>query len=122
MTGLSNCQPISVILKKIARELDDASDSIEDLHGLVDASVARCGVTDKTLLRSAQNIDILSQELASLSHFIDELANLAPPQWVVESHIAAQQLKLEKLKERLTHPFSDRPAPLDDSDGNLELL
>lgn len=122
MTGHSNYQPVGVILRQIARELDDACVSIEELHSLVDASVARCGVNDKTLLRSAQNIDILHQELASLSHFVEELANLASPQWVVESHIAAQQLKLAKLKERLTHPFKSQASTLDYSDGDMEIL
>ena len=48
-------------------------------------------------------VDILQKRLAGLSHFVSQLAALAPSHWVIESDVAAKKLKHSKWAEALGH-------------------
>jgi hypothetical protein len=98
-----NPQPIVEILSRVSAELIDLAQSVDKLHALVeDAEGAR---KDKDgFLQDAQSIDLIEQRLSSLSHFIDELVELIPPEWEVLGRAAAQKLKLSALAHRLSAP------------------
>jgi len=115
-------QPIIEILRRVARELDDAAVSVNDLSGLVETSVRHGVARNEVFLQSAQTVDILHQRLEGLSHFVTELAELMPSHWVVESHAAARKLKLSRLKNRLGHSCEAQESIIAHTSGDVELL
>jgi hypothetical protein len=122
MTHMHKSQLIIEILKRLANELDESAALVDDLHELVELA-ARAGVAqDNGFLCSAQNIDILQQRLACLSHFVSELAELTPSHWVVESHEAAKKLKLSKLAERFSHSGDGPLAHWEHEAGEIEMF
>ncbi|MCC3244851.1 hypothetical protein LG047_05885 [Methylocystis sp. WRRC1] len=122
MIKAQDSQPIIEILKRVARELDDAAVSVNDLSGMVETSVRNGIARNEVFLRSAQTVDILHQRLEGLSHFVTELAELMPSHWEVESHEAARKLKLSRLKNRLGHSYDGPESGIHHSSGDFELL
>jgi hypothetical protein len=98
-----NPQPIVEILSRISAALIDLAQSVDQLHSLV-AGADDARKDKDAFLQDAQSIDLIEQRLSSLSHFIDELVEMIPPEWEVIGRAAAQKLKLSALAYRLSAP------------------
>lgn len=122
MIKAQDSQPIIEILRRVARELDEAAVSVDDLHGVVETSIKHGAAKSEAFLRSAQTVDILHQRLEGLSHFVTELAELMPSHWVVESHAATRNLKLSRLRNRLASSHDSVEAMMSHGAGDVELL
>lgn len=94
-------RPLGEVLVRIGAELEDAAGSVEDLHALVEATVKNGGTND-IFLRQAQTIDILQQHLFALADFVSQLSEGIPASWKIESSDAMSNVKLSRLRERLT--------------------
>jgi hypothetical protein len=98
---------------RIAEELRDAAKDTDRLHCLVDGVEWRSVKEKEELIRSAQLIDAIEQRLSGLSDFVSALADLAPDQWLLQGHVASQNVKLAALAARLAalpHSGSSHPA------------
>ncbi len=94
-------RPLREVLVRIGAELADAAGSVDDLHALVEATVKNGDTTD-IFLRQAQTIDILQQHLFALAGFITQLSETIPFYWEIESGGAMNNVKLSRLRERLS--------------------
>jgi len=105
MTTSASPQPITDILSRVATELTDLAQSVNQLHALVEGFG---GAGDETardhFLHNAQSIDLVEQRLSSLSHFLLEMNEIIPPHWEITGRAAAQKLKLSALAHRLSAP------------------
>lgn len=120
MTSEEAGRPLVDILLRIGVELEEAAASVDDLHGLVEATV-KLGGMNETFLREAQTIDMLQQHLYALAAFVCELSESMPESWRVESGSAMDKVKLSRLRERLSHIRPDETANKDDS-GDFHLF
>jgi hypothetical protein len=94
-------RPLGEVLVRIGVELSEAAVSVEDLHALVEATVTNGGTTD-IFMRQAQTIDILQQHLAALADFLCQLSDAIPPSWRIESEDTMSNVKLSRLRDRLS--------------------
>lgn len=93
--------PLPKLVRSVAAELARATGAAEALQrairldGCVEAS-------DGASMRSAQGLDLLTQELDGLRSFMQNLADLVPEDWHVDPRPAAREIVLSGLKDRLS--------------------
>jgi hypothetical protein len=121
MSHLEASRPLVDIINRIAVELDEAANSVENLHALVETSVT-VGATSEAFLRQAQTIDILQQHLVALSAFLAQLSESMPSAWLIESNHAASKVKLSRLKESLSQLCTSSEATADPASGELQMF
>ena len=93
--------PLPGLVRSVATELARATGAAEALQrairldGCVEAG-------NGALMRSAQGLDLLTQELDGLRSFMQKLADLVPHDWSVDPGPAAQEIALTGLRDRLS--------------------
>jgi len=122
MTTAQESKPIVDILRRVGGELGEAAAMIEDLHRLFSNIDRACISQNAAFMQSAQSIDIVQQRLNGLSHFVNELAELMPSHWLVESHAASRKVQLSHLAARLNHHDKAAERLAEHPVGDMELF
>jgi hypothetical protein len=121
MSHIQASRPLVEIINRIAIELEEAAISVDDLHALVETSVT-VGATNEAFLTQAQTIDILQQHLVALSVFLTQISESMPSAWLIESDQAANNVKLSRLKERLSQICANPEMTADPPTGELQMF
>jgi hypothetical protein len=109
--------PVADLLRRIAAELRDLAQTVDDLQQAVGGLGA---ARDARAIRQLQNFDSLSQTIAGVADFTEALGEAAPERWRLNPHPASRVVRLSDLAARLV---SRRRAPPDASAaGELELF
>jgi len=111
--------PLVDLFAIIGEELAEAASCVEDLHAVVEAAVKDSG-TSHAFLQRAQTIDLLQQRLFALSEFISDLTKALPATWCVDNREALANVKLSRLRERLSRNCLD--IEMGHTAGDLQML
>lgn len=72
--------------------------------------------------QALQSIDILTQSIDAMAHFLDDLAAATPVDYVVESNVAVANVPLAKMRSRLVGNFEAEVLQPDTSGHKTHLL
>jgi hypothetical protein len=100
--------PVADLLRRIAVELRDLTQTVDDLQLAVGGLVSSSAAHDACAMHQLQNFDALSQTLSGLADFTQALGDAASEHWRLNPHPASRVVLLSDLAVRLV---SNEPAP-----------
>lgn len=102
--------PISDILMRVSRELQDLAAATDEFHDLAFAQNSAASSMDAAFCRATQRIDLSQQLLTNLSDFIASLAEAAPEHMSVDLEEPLSMITLSDLKGRLCGQSDGTPS------------
>ena len=112
--------PVADLLRRIAAELRDLAQTVDDLQQAVGALGSAGAARDPRAMRQLQNFDSLSQTIAGVADFTEALGAAAPERWRLNPHPASRIVRLSDLAARLVS--RQRAARDASAAGELELF
>ncbi|WP_158814581.1 hypothetical protein [Methylocapsa sp. S129] len=121
-TPKSRTMPVADLLQRIADELRDLTQVVDNLQSLVGRLVAASAIRDGDAMRELQNFDRLGQNLSGVANFAEALGGAAPEDWLVNPHSASRAVHLSDLAARLVSQGARGPASDPAGAGELEFF
>jgi hypothetical protein len=94
-------EPIAEILGRVGQELDDLSEQLQRVQGLISPLVLQASSLEPGFLQEIQAVDHIEQKLACLSRFLAALGPLMHGHWVLDMTEASEVVTLSELARRL---------------------
>jgi hypothetical protein len=101
-TPNSKMMPVADLLQRIANELRDLTEVVDDLQSLVGRLVAASAIRDQDSMRELQEFDRLGQNLCGVANFTQALGESASREWLLNPEVASRAVHLSELAARLT--------------------
>jgi hypothetical protein len=121
-TSNSKTVPVADLLRRIAQELRDLTQTIDDLQQVLGRLVSNSAVRDSGSVRELQNFDRLGQTMSGIADFVDALGEDAPADWRLNPHPASRVLLLSELAVRLVSQNARAPVPASQEAGEFEFF
>lgn len=100
--------PANRLLQVLSREMAEMANISERLQTILLSACASAG--NQRFVRDAQDCDLLTQKLANLSEFLEQVASVSPQGWSLDVQDACSRVTLSDLSDRLRLcPWSERP-------------
>jgi hypothetical protein len=119
-TPKSKTAPVADLLQRIADELRDLTEVVDDLQTLVARLVAASAIRDADAMRELQKFDRLGQNLSGVANFAEALGESAPEDWLVNPQSASRSVHLSELAARLISRRRLTPSSGSIGAGELE--
>jgi hypothetical protein len=93
--------PLADLLNRMALELRDLTQVVDDLQRLVGRLVAANAIRDAAAMHDLQNFDRLGQTLSGVANFAEALSQAAHRDWALDPQSASRAVALSELAARL---------------------
>ncbi len=114
--------PVRRTLQVVAAELGGLAALGDRLQEAIGEVLEAADEVDGVRLMEMQQIDLLVQNLRGLGDFVQAMADLSSPVWVLDVGEAAARTPLKDLAQRLGGACVSARPPLSADGGDLELF
>ena len=111
--------PLNSILEALGEEFFELGRFTEEFQSTLSPALLQVAGNSQCH-RDVQSLDLLSQRLTALSHYVLTIGRLLPSDWQVNSHHALSNITLSDLQYRLKG--APVPEDLNHQSGELELF
>jgi hypothetical protein len=118
----SRTAPVADLLQRVADELRDLTQVVDDLQALVGRLVEASAIRDGDAMRELQKFDRLGQNLCGIANFAAALGAAANVDWRLNPQSASRAVALSDLAARLASQCKQAPASGSVGAGELEFF
>jgi hypothetical protein len=114
--------PLADLLRRIAVELRDLTQTVDDLQLVVGRLVSGGAMRDGNAVHQLQNFDRLGQTIAGIADFTETLIGSVPEHWRLNPHPASRAVLLSDLAARLVSRHERAPEAIAQDAGEFEFF